>query len=156
MSVKKLALTALVSAICAGCTTQYVGYSPEDPQDVPVRRAFFPANPSALDAAFKEGCNSPGDRFSRPDRQTARCNILPSPESAAFLLTQFDAQLEVPNLVVQKITRPAEDGFEVEMSYFAEIRAKTGNRQRVYIRNPVLDRQIDVILENSGGRTVDE
>ncbi len=143
-------LAALVLSV--GCAPQYVGVVASDPQDVPRRQAAFAANPEGLDIAFKEGCNSPGDTFSRPDRKTARCNITPTPESAAFLLIEFDALLEAPKLIVQKITETRDDCYFVEMSYFAQITAKSGNPQRVYIRNRNLDRQIDLILSRSGGR----
>ncbi len=145
-------LTLLGCILCAACAPQYVERSADDPQDVPVRRAFFETNPSNLEAAFEFGCREPGDVYSRPDSTTARCNIVPTPESAAFLLVQFDAELEQPTLVVQKTVRPVANCFEVEMSYFAEIKAKTGNQQRIYIQSRNLDRQIDQILLSTGGR----
>ena len=52
-----------------------------------------------------------------------------------------------------RVTREVADCFEVEMSYFAEILAKSGKRQRVYIRSKTLDRQIDAVLRHSGGFT---
>lgn len=149
-------ITLLSCLLCAACAPQYVERTADDPQDVPVRRALFAANPVGLGMAFEEGCQEPGDVFSTPDRTTARCDIVPTPESAAFLLVQFEAELEVPTLVVQKVVRQVSECFEVEMSYFAEIRAKTGNLQRVYIQNRGLDRQIDQILSTTGGQNLQD
>lgn len=136
---------------CLACTPQDVAGPSRDSPDIPVRIAYFATNPSVLHDVFRSGCDGPGDTFRRPNWQTARCIILPTPAGAAFLLTEFDADLEVPKLVVQKVTRRSGDGFEVEMSYFAQIRSKQGTRQRVYMKRPALDRQIDLILENTGG-----
>lgn len=146
-------ITLLLCLTCAACAPQYVARNPGEPQDLPVRRAIFAANPVDLNAAFEQGCQQPGDVFSQPNRETARCDIVPTPDSAAFLLIQFDAKLEAPSLVVQKVVRKAAECFEVEMSYFAEVRAKTGNLQRIYIQSRDLDRQIDQILTTTGGQT---
>ena len=137
--------------LIAACAQQVPPVLPGDSPDLPVRRAFFPSDPSALHAAFRMGCTNPGDAFTQPNRTTARCTLLPSPEGAAFLLIEFDASLETPKLVMQKVTRPVDEGYEVEMSYYAQIRAKSGNRQRIYMQRPALDRQIDQLLESSGG-----
>jgi hypothetical protein len=137
------------------CAPQYVADTSQGAQDIPVRRAFFATNPSVLHQVFRDGCNNPGDRFTQPNRQTARCNMLPTPEGAAFLISEFDARLEVPKLVVQKVTHRTDAGYEVEMSYFAEIRNKAGVQQHIYMPRRTLDRQIDLILTNSGGRIED-
>lgn len=138
----------------AACAPAYVERPSKGPEDIPARRALFAANPETLDEAFQMGCQSPGDSFTRPDRETARCSIVPTPESAAFLLIKFDAELEAPRLIVQKITRPLQDCVLVEISYFAEIRAKSGRRQQVYLPNRMLDRRLDAILRQTGGTTV--
>lgn len=148
---KYFAIFALSAGLLVGCGPQYVGFSPEDPQDVPTRRAIFDANPDGLDEAFAQGCQSPGDTLTRPTRNTTRCNIPPTPESAAFLLLEFDAKLEAPKMVVEKVTRQLTDCILVELSYFAEITAKSGKPRRVYIVNRSLDRRLDNILRASGG-----
>ncbi len=136
---------------CAGCASTLVATIPEDPQDVPARRALYAANPEGLDEAFAAGCNAPGDTFSKPDRRTAQCDIVPTPESAAFLLTLFDAKLEAPKLIVQKLTDTTQDGVLVELSYYAIITAKSGRPQRVYFQNRTLDRRLDALLRGFGG-----
>ncbi len=120
-----------------------------------MRKAFFETNPSVLHDVFRTGCDGPGDTYDEPNRQTARCAILPSPEGAAFLLIEFDAGLELPRLVVQKVTRRSGEGYEVEMSYYAQIRSKEGVRQRIYMPREKLDRQIDLILTNTGGTPIE-
>lgn len=141
------ALTAL-----AACAPQDVSISQTSPQDVPVRRAAFDANPTVLHAVFQRACSDPGDEYSEPDGRTARCDSLPTAEGAAFLLLLFDAELEVPKLVMQKTTKPdADAGFVVELSYYAEITAKSGGRQRIYVPRKDMDRLLDQILAMSGG-----
>lgn len=142
--------------LCLACTPQDVAVPSADSPDIPVRKAYFDSNPEVLHEVFRTGCDGPGDTFSQPNWQTARCAILPTPEGAAFLLIEFDAELEMPKLVVQKVTRRAGEGYEVEMSYFAEIRSKTGKRQRVYMPRAALDRQIDLILTNTGGTPIED
>ena len=148
------AFPVLAGLVCLACTPQDVAVAPEDSLRIPVRKAYFETNPSVLHEVFRSGCNGPGDTYSEPDWQTARCTILPSPEGAAFLLIEFDAGLELPKLVVQKVTRRSGDGYEVEMSYFARIRSKEGALQRVYMAREQLDRQIDMILVNTGGTPI--
>ncbi|THH38763.1 hypothetical protein E4Z66_04150 [Aliishimia ponticola] len=148
-------LFGLIGLLTTACAPQNVAIRQVDLQDVPRRTAFFATNPMALDEAFKEGCNGPGDIFRRIDGDTAQCALLPTPEGAAFLLVTFDAQLEEPRLIVEKRTRRDGDGYRVEMSYYAEVLAKTGKRQRIYMPRRTLDRQIDMILTNSGGQLDD-
>lgn len=155
MMPKSLAITLVVALALGACGPQYVEIETSVGQDVPSRRAFFAANPSGLDEAFAMGCSSPSDRFWRPDGNTARCDIVPTPQSAAFLLTEFDARLEAPKIVLEKTTRSSGACFIVEMRYFAEITAKSGNAQRVYVPNQAMDRRIDRILQASGGTSVD-
>lgn len=150
------ALWVLAGLVCLSCTPQDVAVPPEDSPRIPVRKAYFASNPAVLHEVFRTGCDGPGDTYDEPNWRTARCAILPTPEGAAFLLIEFDADLEIPKLVVQKVTRRSGDGYEVEMSYFAEIRSKSGVRQRVYMPRARLDRQIDLILANTGGTPVDE
>ena len=148
------ALGVLSGLLCISCTPQDIAVQPADGPQIPVRKAYFETNPSVLHEVFRAGCDGPGDRFTEPNWQTARCSILPTPEGAAFLLLEFDADLEIPRLVVQKVTRRSGDGYEVEMSYFAQIRSKSGQRQRVYMQRETLDRQIDLILTNTGGTPI--
>jgi hypothetical protein len=148
------AFWALAGLLCLSCAPQDVAVQAGDSPQIPVRKAYFATNPSVLHEVFRVGCDGPGDTYDEPNWQTARCAILPTPEGAAFLLLEFDAGLELPKLVVQKVTRRAGEGYEVEMSYFAEIRSKAGKRQRVYMPRDTLDRQIDLILANTGGRPI--
>lgn len=152
MCSKSLAHLVFLAGLLSACAPQDVVETGHNTQDVPARRAFFESSPDVLHTLFRESCVNPGDRYTRPNSRTAQCKLLPTPEGAAFLLTQFDAKLELPKLVIQTVTRESGEGYEVEMSYFAEIRAKTGNRQRIYMARESLDRQIDLILANSGGK----
>ena len=145
----------LAGLVCLSCAPQDVVVPAEDSPRIPVRKAYFATNPLVLHEVFRVGCDGPGDTYDEPNWRTARCAILPTPEGAAFLLIEFDAELEIPRLVVQKVTRRSGEGYEVEMSYFAEIRSKDGVRQRVYMPRETLDRQIDMILENTGGTPVE-
>ncbi len=144
----------LAGLFCVACAPQDVAVSQDAGPDIPVRKAYYDSNPTVLHEVFRSGCDGPGDRYSQPNFQTARCAILPTPEGAAFLLIEFDAGLETPKLVVQKVTRRSGEGYEVEMSYFAQIRSKAGKRQRIYLPRQSLDKQIDLILENTGGTPV--
>ncbi|MEM6310739.1 MAG: hypothetical protein AAF754_11870 [Pseudomonadota bacterium] len=148
---KKSHISLYCCLLAIGCAPQYIETTADSPQDVPARRAIFATNPAGLDTAFKDGCSSPGDTITRPNARTLRCNIVPTPQSAAFLLLEFDAKLEPPKMVVEKVTRQLSDCVLVEFSYFAEITAKSGKPQRVYIPNRSLDRRLDQILRASGG-----
>lgn len=144
--------TALYAAFLTACTPQDVALRDSGAQNLPSRRAYFATDPAELHSAFRSVCDAPGDQFTQPDRQTAICRFLPSPALAAYLLTRYDGKIEVPKLVVQKITRDAETGVEIEISYYAEVAQKSGQLRRIYAPNPTLDRRIDKMLRVAGGR----
>jgi len=144
------ALVAIAVSLGA-CAPQYVEREATSPQDVPVRAAFFDANPEGLHAAFKDACGAPGEEFTEPNAQTAICRIPPSPRAAAFLLSEFDGKLEAPWLVIQKQSFQTSENVRVEMSYYAEVPQKNDTLRRIYLNSREIDRMIDLMLRNSGG-----
>ena len=144
-------LPLLLVALTA-CAPQYVETVVQDGQDLPVRRAVFAQEPEPLDVAFRSSCDSPGDELRQISRTVVQCRILPPPDVAAFLVLQYDGALAAPTLVVQKETgRDAEDGFVVELSYFAEVVQKSGNARRIYFKQRSLDTLMDELLRATGG-----
>ena len=140
-----------IALLTGACAPQYVEREAASAQDVPVRTAFFSANPESLHDAFKDACNSPGEKFSQPNRETAICRIPPSPRAAAFLLAEFDGKLEAPWLVIQKQSFAEDENVRVELSYYAEVAQKNGTLRRIYLNSRDIDRMIDLMLRNSGG-----
>lgn len=135
----------------AACGPQYVETLATSEQDLPVRRALYADQPAPLDAAFRSSCDSPGDVLHQVSRSTLQCRIPPPPDVAAFLVLQYDGALEAPTLVVQKETDASNGGFEVKLSYFAEVIQKSGNARRIYFKQRSLDGLMDQLLEATGG-----
>ncbi|MEO0863638.1 MAG: hypothetical protein AAFY39_03430 [Pseudomonadota bacterium] len=135
----------------SACAPQYVETIATSEQDLPVRSAVFANSPDSLDMAFRDSCAAPGDKLLQVNRSTVQCRIPPPPDVAAFLVLQYDGALEAPTLVVQKETDKADAGFEVKLSYFAEVIQKSGNPRRIYFKQRSLDGLMDNLLEATGG-----
>ena len=138
--------------VLTGCAPQLVVSIAKSEGDIPVRRAVFEEPPEVFTLAFREGCNGPGETYRRVSPTTDQCLLPPSPDVAAWLLLQFAAALETPTIVAQKKSTPTTDGTLIEISYFAEITAKSGTPQRIYFRDRDLDRTTDLMLRIWGGR----
>lgn len=143
-------LLSLVAVLAACSPIPSKNETPEPA--TPYRSAFFQTNPSSMHDAFRAACDSPGDRYVEPTKTTAVCRFLPSPELAAYLLTEYDGRLEVPYMVLSKETFTRETGVEIRISYFAEVVQKTGKIQKIYKPTKPLDRRIDTLLKGAGGR----
>lgn len=137
--------------LVAACAPQYEERTIRNPQDLPARVAKFESRPTTLDSAFEAACNTPGDRFLKMSRDLVQCRIPPSPDMAAFLVLQYDGALEAPTLVMQKRTSAHQDDYIVEMSYFAEVRQKSGGARKIYFKQRRMDRMVDQLLSSTGG-----
>ena len=135
----------------AACAPRYVETVATSEDDLPVRTAMFANQPEPLDAAFRSSCDSPGDVLKQVNPRTVQCRIPPPPDVAAFLVLQYDGALEAPTLVVQKETARNDAGFEVKLSYFAEVVQKSGNPRRIYFKQRALDGLMDQLLTATGG-----
>ncbi len=145
---------ALILVSLAACAPQYVETVVTSPQDLPKRQAFFAAEPTTLNTAFRDACDSPGDVLASPSRGILQCRTLPTPDFAAFLLLEYDGALETPVIVMQnqqtRVTTPA-SGTVVEFSYFAEVPQKSGTPRRIYYKDRQLDALLDRMLQAAGG-----
>jgi hypothetical protein len=146
------ATTLSLVSVLAGCATIPSKNETSGAAIVPYRAAVFDANPANMHEAFRAACDSPGDELIQPSKNTDICRFLPTPELAAYLLTEYDGRLEVPHVVLRKDTLALEQGVEVRISYFAEVVAKSGKTQKIYKSTPLLDRRIDTLLQSAGGR----
>ncbi len=155
MTFRILPVLMVTAGVLTACGPQYVPLVVDGTQDVPARSALYVEDPTNLHDDFEARCSSPGDQFLRVDASTAQCRLLPTPEEAAYLLIEFDAKLEAPKVIFQKVTTPTADGFQVQMSHFAEITAKSGQTQRVYIKQPRIDRMFDRLMRRAGGELTD-
>lgn len=98
-------------------------------------------------------CTGPGDEFVILNKQVEQCRTLPTPDAAAFLLLTFDGALEAPLLIIEIKSSPDGPGQLVEMSYFAQVKQKSGTSRRVYFKERSVDRLLDALLQSAGGIT---
>lgn len=151
-------ITALLPILLAACSPQYVETIVSNPQDLPVRRAFFSEDPEVLHEAFRDACDSPGDTLATPSRGIVQCRTLPTPDFAAFLLLEYDGALKTPTVVMQKQQRRTDAGPDssmIEFSYFAEVPQKSGNSRRIYYKDRQLDQLLDQMMRAAGGKSID-
>ena len=150
--------TALLPIFLAACAPQYVETTVSNPQDLPARRALFAQDPTGLHEAFRDACDSPGDKLATPSRGIVQCRTLPTPDFAAFLLLEYDGALKTPTVVMQKQQRRTDAGQEstmIEFSYFAEVPQKSGQARRIYYKDRQLDQLLDQMMRAAGGTTVE-
>lgn len=141
----------VLAGLISGCAPQYVERTATTDAELPVNEARFDERPERLHAAFRDSCQGPTDSYSVIGQDQARCQMIPPPDVAAGLLVQFDGALEIPKIIVERMTRPADDGFVVGISYFASVPKKSGGNQRVYLRSRDLDRTIATLFRAFGG-----
>ncbi len=143
-----------LALLCAACAPQYTETRLEPGQAVPVNEARFAEKPEMLFQAFEAACDGPSDVYTELRGDKARCRILPPPDVAAPLLLRYDGALEIPYIFIERKLRQDEDGFVVTFDYFASVPLKSGKEQRVYLRSPRLDRNIDNLFEAFGGQPI--
>ncbi|MEO9898292.1 MAG: hypothetical protein ABJD13_06920 [Paracoccaceae bacterium] len=143
-----------LTLLCAACTPLYTETRLEPGQSAPVNEARFSEPPEQLFEAFKEACDGPKDVYTELRDGSAQCRILPPPDVAAPLLLRFDGALEIPYIFIKRRTRKDGDGFIVTFDYFASVPLKTGNQQKVYLRSPRIDQNIDQLFQAFGGTPI--
>ena len=140
--------------LTAACAPQYSQTQLEPGTPFPINEARFDERPEQLHLAFRASCQGPADSYSDRGADEAICQMIPPPDVAAGLIVQFDGALEVPMIVVERMTRKVDDGYVVGISYFATVPKKSGNDQRVYLRSRGLDRIIENLFRAYGGRPI--
>ena len=143
-----------LTLLCGACAPQYTETRLEPGQSGPVNEARFTEQPKQLFKAFEASCDGPADVYTEQRNGDARCRILPPPDVAGSLLLRFDAALEIPYIFIERTSRKEGDGFVVTFDYFASVPLKTGNEQRVYLRSPRIDENIDELFMAFGGTPI--
>ena len=141
-------------ALTAACAPRFTETSVAPGEALPINEARFSERPERLHQAFQESCSRPTDSYTTNGANQARCQMVPPPDIAAGLLVRFDGALEIPMIVVERVTREDEDGYVVGISYFANVPKKSGGNQRVYIRSRNLDRTIANLFRAFGGNPI--
>ncbi len=142
---------ALLSSACA---PQYVERTADPDAALPINEARFAERPERLHNAFRDSCQGPTDSYTVIGADKARCQMIPPPDVAAGLLVRFDGALAIPKIIVERVTRQAEDNYVVGISYFATVPKKSGANQRVYLRSRDLDRTIERLFRAFGGEPI--
>ncbi|MEO9515411.1 MAG: hypothetical protein ABJH45_22820 [Paracoccaceae bacterium] len=143
-----------LALLCAACAPQYTETRLEPGQSAPVNEARFTEQPERLFQAFEAACDGPKDVYTELRDGSAQCRILPPPDVAAPLLLRFDGALEIPYIFIKRRTRKDGDSFIVTFDYFASVPLKTGNQQKVYLRSPRIDQNIDQLFQAFGGTPI--
>ena len=123
--------------------------------EVPKHRAFFAEDPELLHQGFADGCSRPGDELTQVTAQITRCSIPPTPDIAAALLVRYDGALEAPKILIEKRTTKVASGYEVELTYFAEVPQKSGPPRRIYVASRRIQRQVERLLSAAGGTIIE-
>ncbi len=143
-------VTALVgSFLLSGCAT--------DPNpsigDAPGRQsAYFAEFPEQLYTTIAANCQSDADQLFRPSHKALICETLPSPDTAAALILQFDGEIsEIPIFVTTLNAEQSGSGYAITTQYFYIVPQKNDEVAVVRIAEPRTERVVRRAFELAGG-----
>ena len=138
-----LKLIALAPLIVA-CTPQDVGPSS--------RSAQFDQYPKQLFDLFEISCSGPGETFRKVGTHSFECRELLPPETAAFLILNYDGYpQDLPDSVIQLKTTKNQVGFQVDADLFLTVPQKNGTTLRIPVKSQTLDRKLTRLYRVAGG-----
>ena len=138
-----LKLIALVPLIVA-CAPQDVGPSS--------RSAQFDQYPKQLFDLFEISCSGPGETFRKVGTHSFECRELLPPETAAYLILNYDGYpQDLPDSVMRLTSTQTAGGYKVDASLFFNVPQKSGGTVEVPVESKELDRTIAALYRELGG-----
>jgi len=115
--------------------------------------AYFASYPDHLFEAAEAVCTGPGQDIVRKGENQLSCESLPTPETAAGLILQFDGTVEeLPKHVITFSGQQDSTGYLVTTDSYIRIPQRSGDPQRLRFPDPALQENFEELLLRAGGR----
>ncbi|WP_420863266.1 hypothetical protein [Algirhabdus cladophorae] len=144
---RSLYVVALLSI--AGCTTQDTQLARQNPSTA---FAQFSDYPGVLFTAAETTCSRPYETLIRTSKTKLRCEALPPPTVMAQIILAYDGTLDdLPRYVLEFSADQNPQGYLAKAVFYLDVPQRSGPTIHVKFADPDLRKNLDRLLEGSGG-----